>query len=464
MYGRKQGKMRRRIQILCLAIAVVLCSIMGCSSFEGKDSAKRPESFDSKKNADGDSEADNRMEGETITMMASNNWIKDIDRELIKKFKEETGIEVKVMVTPDNGYETLLGTILASGGEVIDIFMYDAGKPMVSMGIPDIAFDLSEQPWVERMEDWATDANTYDGRLYGFSTWGVDYEGILYNKTFFEEHGLEPAKNWEEFIALCDDILELGKVPLYEPINSEWHTEIWFYTMINEFNKEQPDTVAWLNESKYHKISSLEVAKKGVKQLADFFGARNEDGTHKYYTINRQSEVWSDSCQALTSRHNIMIATYSAYSGELAARGSKDVWGMFPIPVADNNTVVTNGGGKSKYVNKYSQKLEACLAYLEFLAEPENLDIYYESRTDLVTAAFKNVHTVSVTNAAEEALKNSVGEPEIRMNNDMLYWDAELYKYFQGFADGTMLPEQFLKNMDDYRTIMFETAENYSER
>ena len=140
-------------------------------------------------------------------MMASQNWIKDIDRELIEKFKEETGIQVKLLVTPDNGYSTLLGTSLADGSDVVDIFMYDAGKPMVSLGVPDMALDLSNEPWAANMEDWAVTANTYEDKLYGFSTWGVDYEGVLYNKTFFDENNLKPAETWEEFVALCDSCL-----------------------------------------------------------------------------------------------------------------------------------------------------------------------------------------------------------------------------------------------------------------
>ena len=39
----------------------------------------------------------------SITLMASQNWIKDIDQELFDKFEAETGVEVKVLLTPANG-------------------------------------------------------------------------------------------------------------------------------------------------------------------------------------------------------------------------------------------------------------------------------------------------------------------------------------------------------------------------
>ena len=110
----------------------------------------------------------------SITLMASQNWIKDIDQELFDKFEAETGVEVKVLLTPDNGYETLLGTTLAGGSDTVDMFMYHAGSKMISAGIPELALDLSNEPWAANLEDWAVQANTVDDKLLGFSTWGVD--------------------------------------------------------------------------------------------------------------------------------------------------------------------------------------------------------------------------------------------------------------------------------------------------
>ena len=62
---------------------------------------------------------------------------------------------------------------------------------MVSVGIPDIALDLSNEAWVENYNPWAIKANSMDGKVLGFSTWSVDYEAIMYNATYFEENGLD---------------------------------------------------------------------------------------------------------------------------------------------------------------------------------------------------------------------------------------------------------------------------------
>ena len=444
-----------------ILVAMFLLAFVGCQqNAESPDPSPEPTSSgESNISEQPDPSSEEPAFNGSINLMASQNWIKDIDRELFKNFQDETGVEVKIMVTPDNGYATLLGTTLADGNNAVDIFMHEAGSPMVSVGIPDLALDLSEEAWVENLEDWAKNVNTYDGKLYGFSTWGIDYEGILYNKTYFEENNLEIPKTWDEFIALCDQILELGKIPMYEPINGTWHTQSWFYALTPALLKENPELADWLNASKDNKLASLESAKEGLSQIAAFLSAKGADGQPKYYTNDGQAEDWFGSYTALQNRDTVMMFTYSAYPAELAANGCEDEWGMFPMPAAGSDAVVSNGGGISKFINKNSDNIDACLALLDFLARPENLEAYYAARTDLVTSSFKDVSSVSATTATTDAIANSNGEPPVMFMKDMLYWDTELYRYFQGFAAGTMTPEEFLENMDNYRATMFDAAE-----
>lgn len=396
--------------------------------------------------------AENALSG-SITLMASQNWIKDVDRELFQAFQDETGVEVKVLLTPDNGYETLLGTSLAGGSNAVDMFMFAAGTPMISAGIPEVALDLSAEPWVANMEDWAKEVNSFDGKLVGFSTWGVDYEGVMYNKTLFEEKGWEIPNTWEGFLALCDTIQADGMMPMYEGLNGVWHAQTWLYSLTSKFIEEKPDYAAYLNESKDNKWSDIKAFNDGLAQIKDFFGK-----TPKYYTNDGQAEDWFGSYTALQNRDVAMMLTYTAYPAELAANGSTDEWGMFPLPLLDNTVAVANGGGISKYINKNGQNLEACKALCEFLARDENLEKFYAARTDLVTAAFKDVESVSGTNATKELLELSTAQSPVMCMKEVLYWDPDVYKYIQGFADGTMTVEQFANNMDNYRATMFDTA------
>lgn len=444
--------MKKKIRVLAAALSLSTLAACGATPSESVSGEQSAETAMSEGQTSATSASEQELTG-PITLMASQNWIKDVDRELFEEFEKETGVEVKILLTPDNGYNTLLGTSLSGGSDAVDIFMYPAGGEMVSAGIPEVALDLSDQDWVSNYEDWAVDANSVDGKLYGFNTWGIDYEGILYNKTLFEEKGWQVPTTWDEFLTLCDTIQADGITPLYESINGVWHTQSWFYALTPVILEEKPDVVEYLNSSKDNKWSDIKAAKDGLEQIKELLSHQPA-----YYTNDGQSEDWFGSYTALQNRECAMMFTYASYPLELAANGCTDEWGMFPCPLLDNTVGVSNGGGISKYINKNSQNIESCKALLEFLARDENLEKYYANR-EFITSAFKNVESVKPTVAAQEMLERSTETPVIMLLKDVLYWDPDQYKYMQGFAAGTMSPEEYLNSWDSYRATMFENAE-----
>lgn len=455
----------KKISSRIISLAIIFCMglsiLTGCgknntqTTDAGKETTTKPEATTKPESGNTNENVDSqdKFQTKSLTLMASQNWIKDVDRELFKSFEEETGVEVKILLTPDNGYETLLGTTLSGGSNAVDIFMYPAGYQMISAGLPEIALDLSGESWVANYEDWAKEVNTYNGNVIGFSTWGVDYEGILYNKTFFEENNLKVPTTWDDFIKLCNDIKALGVTPLYESINGVWHTQSWVYGLTPAISAEKPDYIEYLNSSKDNKLADFTSLKKGLEQIEELLA----DSTN--FTNDGQAEDWFGSYPSLGNRETVMMFTYSAYAAELAANGSTDEWGMFPVVLLDNTIGVSNGGGMSKFINKNSDNIEASKALLDFLARDENLEKYYGARTDLVTASFKDVESVKSTSATEDMLDNTSGIPQVMIMKDILYWDSNLYQYLQGLSTGSMDVDTLIKNMDDFRGIMFDTAE-----
>jgi len=457
-----KGKTMRKLQILLAAI-LALAMISGCGGKEATSESAKTDKVSVKITQEAEKKAEVKTEevkqAASITLMASQNWIKDVDRTLFKKFEDETGIEVKVLLTPDNGYASLLGTTLAGGSDVVDIFMYSAGVEMVSVGVPDIALSLSDEAWTSNLEAWALEANTYKDHLYGFSTWGIDYEGILYNRSYFEENNLEVPKTWSDFMALLDEIKGLGKTPLYEGINGVWHTQSWLYGMTPALLKKDPNFIQTLNTGADHKLADVAGLKDGLKELEQLFAAK-ENGQPKYYTNDGQSEDWFGSYPALKDRDVVMMFTYSAYVNELKEQGSTDEWGMFPVPVLDNTQAISNGGGVSKYINKNSSKIEESKLLFQFLAEDENLELFYGERSDLITASFKEVESVKPTTATKEMIERSGGTAApVMMIKEILYWDQDIYKYFQKMAEGTIDMDGFISGMDEFRSTMFEAAQ-----
>ncbi len=393
-------------------------------------------------------------EKKSITLLASQNWIKDIDRQLFQTFEEQTGIEVKLLLTPDDGYETLVGMCLSGGNSAVDIFMFPSGAMMETMGIGEIALDLSQEEWVGRLNPWALESVSCNGKVLGLNTWGEDYEGILYNRTFFDEHQLDVPDTWEGFLTLCDQIRRLGTTPLYENPNSSWHIVSWAYGLTPAMEREYPGFWEELNQNPQFGFADLACFAEGLRQFRQIFAAQ-ENGVPKYYTDGGQDEDFKGSYRVLTEREAVMLFTYSAYAEELKEYGSRDEWGMFPVPLLDNQTALTNGGGMAKFINKHSRNIALCRRFFDFLAEQENLQAYYDARTDLVTAAFSDVKSACETEAAREILKRSGQMPCVMFTKEVAHLDPDLYQYMQGLIDGTCSVEELVRRCDRYREEMF---------
>lgn len=395
------------------------------------------------------------VEKKTITFFASRNWVKEIDRQLFGRFEEETGIAVKLLLAPDDGYETLLGTCLTGGNSAVDIFMFPAGKSMEFAGLEQIALDLSQEEWVERMEDWALASVSCGGKVLGLNTWGEDYEGILYNRTYFRENGLSVPDTWEGFLTLCDKIRALGPTPLYEDPNVSWHIISWAAGLTPAMKRENREFCEALNRDPEYGFSDLKSFAKGLKQFRRL-AAAEESGIPVYYTNGGQDEDFGASYRILTERQAVMIFTYSAFAAELKEYGSKDEWGMFPVPLLDNRTAISNGGGMAKFINKHSKNTAECRRLFDFLAEEENLKVYYGARTDLVTAAFRGIESAHTTDAAREILERSEETPCVIFTKETACVDPDLYKYMQGLSDGSMSVRQLIERCDAYRKEILE--------
>jgi len=124
---------------------------------------------------------------------------------IINKFTQETGIKVEVQLFGfDMYYDKLLAALQAGQGP--DLAFADLGGWVPTFAqkgwltpIDDklAAWEGTEQIW-ENL--WPT--VTYDGKRYGLP-WYTDCRLLLYNKTMFEQAGLDgenPPKTWEELV------------------------------------------------------------------------------------------------------------------------------------------------------------------------------------------------------------------------------------------------------------------------
>ena len=189
--------------------------------------------------------------GTTLIYVASQDWIKDPELELAKKFEEETGVKIEYQIIPSDQYFNVLQTKLEAGGEGIDIFGGQSGKTDIKLqlNVEKNAVPLTDQEWVSRMNPLSVEQISLDGVTYGLTIW--DTVGgswvVVYNKKAFADNGIEMPTTYAEFAAACQTLQDAGITPVYEPFSDGWHHVLWFLEMGPAYEAATPGLADALN-------------------------------------------------------------------------------------------------------------------------------------------------------------------------------------------------------------------------
>lgn len=388
-------------------------------------------------------------DGVTITIAASAGWVKDIDKELAEKYEEQSGNTIEWQISPDDQYENVLNSKLAVG-EGADIFYIRSGVTINKYQPDKYMMDLSDQEWVSRYNDWALEGTTYNDKVVQFQTWSVDGWGILYNKAIFEEAGItEVPSDYASFKDACDKILAIGKTPIYEPGAAQWHLGTWLGALTTQADADNPGFYDGLNDN-----SQVLAGQEGLITALNQMMELNEAG---YFGDDFMANTWEDMVAKMASGDYAMGVVYTTFPAEVEAYDSSitpDSWGMFPIPLNDNQTFGVSAGGIGRCVNKDTEVADAVLDYLNFLSQPENLTAYYDARLDLGPCSFTDIPG-NVPASYEDVLSHASGTG-LTAEDGILYWDnTQVGNLMQAMFLGGSTAEDVLTGIDDLRQPSF---------
>lgn len=244
----------RKVLGVTLAATISAAALAGCGgSGESKTAVTESKGTEAVQETTGDTTAsdteagsaetakrDEAKEGVTITVAASSNWIKDIDKELAAKYEEESGNTIQWQASPDDQYTNVLNSKFAVG-EGPDIYLTQSGAGIQEYQPSEHALDLSGEEWVSRYRDWAKEGTTYDGKIVQCLTWSADGWAMLYNPDIFEKAGIkEVPKTFDSFMEACEAIKNLGITPIYEPGAAQWHQATWLDTLSAQAEESKP--------------------------------------------------------------------------------------------------------------------------------------------------------------------------------------------------------------------------------
>lgn len=396
----------------------------------------------------------------TLTYIASQDWIKDAEMELAKKFEERTGIHIDYQIIPADQYFNVLKTKLNSG-EGSDLFGGQSGKSEISLNynVEKNAVDLSDQEWVQREDPLSIDQLSLNGKVYAQTIWDTSNSFVIvYNKKIFAELGIEVPKTYEEFKEAGLKIQKAGITPLYEPIADGWHHVLWFAEPGPQYDKLQANLYEDLNANKVN-FETSEPMLTALTQLKEIYDLG-------FFGDNTLSDTGAESANKLGSGEYAMTLATQGLPGEIAAAFPEyktEDFGFFVIPLADNQIYYINPGGPSKFIYSGSKHIEEAKQYLAFLAEPENLQYLLDNEPNFANLNFSGLKDKYTDD--QKKLHEMYSEKGTDIQNYVNYVNPQwmdIGKDLVGMFGGAIQPVDVLKSIDKRRADMAKVAKDPS--
>ena len=435
--------MKKKIISLLFCGALAASLLAGCGS-DSSDSSSSSESASAEEESSSSSDV-------TITIMASQDWIYDAEMELGEQFEEETGIAVDYQIVAADQYDEVLMTKLNSG-EGPDIFCAQSGSyDIVSQyNVEENAVDLSDEEWVSYYDEFAMEQTSVDDTVYGMTYYDTttDYY-VIYNKAIFEEYGLSEPTSFEDFENICQTLLDNGVTPIYEPCADGWHVTMWFCEIGGMYEELVPDIVDDLNNNEVT-FSEVDVFGEALDQL-------NELAQSGYFGDNYLSDEYTDTATymgtgefAMTLDKPGQISTYVEASD---GTYTEDDFGMFVIPLLDNDVLNVHPCGPSRFVYSGSEYIDEAKQYLEYIATQDSVQYMIDNESKIENLPFDLDQEPAYSDYTEEFLasfenEGTVFQDSIKyLNPQWSELDADIVSMFIG----DMTSDEVLESIDERR-------------
>lgn len=286
------------------------------------------------------------------------------------------GVKYEAQGIDYSQYGSMLKTKIA-GGDAPDIIF---GRPKVYADLIEAGhiLDLSDQPFLENVDEAALSSMKVDGKVYGVPT-NLGGMGIFYNKEVFEENGVEIPTTHEELMEAAKKFEDAGIIPFAHGFKEGWTAQCDIQSDLYGYCLEK-------NPKMFEEIQS------GEKDFADFPEFKE--------VLQRNAERLSfesgdDFGTDATKARNMMINGEAAMFiggnwdiGTFRNSNVDDKIGFFPTPNNPEGEPVLGLASDGSYMiySKTEHKEEA-LKFIEFMASEEGMEMWNSKGTDIPCSA-----------------------------------------------------------------------------
>lgn len=231
----------------------------------------------------------------------------------------------------------------------------------------DLTDYAEENGWNDTFTSAALDLCTLDGKLSGYPT-SYNALGVYYNKSIFDECGIEVPTTFDEFEAACATLKENGYTPMAAAGLNGWHVMRWVELLIEHYagaelhDKLNTFEESWDNEAV---VQALTKYKEWVD--AGYF----PDG---FLTADP-----NDTIMPFGSGECAMDIQGQWYDGSLIQNELPvENYGVFAFPSGGTNRMSAFAEMTEFNANLSDEELDACVKFMDYYYNDDNVADYGE--------------------------------------------------------------------------------------
>ena len=329
---------------------------------------------------------------------------------------ENEDITVELEAQPLENMRTVLQTQLRSG-EGPDVFNWGSGPGYAgALAEAGLLYDLTDayEEYGWPIYDFAKERVTFDGRTVGVPG-EMETIGLFYNKDMFADLGVEEPQSIDELEAAAKTIRDSGVVPIGVSDQEGWQGgHLLSMALSSRVGSEGVDALLSGEQS----WDSPDVV-ASLKLWEDWYEAG--------YLPESPTGLSADAGAALFySAEVAMLPTGSWAISAIEDNVDFEV-GYIPFPGEDDRGVFTSGLGSGPFISAETEKTDAALKFVDFLASPEHAQWTVENLTTIppqpVEASEVDVSPL-FAQVLEDTSEFSEGGGDLGHNLDVLMSDA----------------------------------------
>lgn len=350
-------------------IGLMMGMLVGCAQDSGDVGEDKPEQTES------GNEEKPSAGVRTLTLMGDQRNYEGEEEawaEVIGDFEKEFNVNVDYRFQGEWHEVPQMLETAKIAGEPIDVAIAGAGLINTTLVRAKLVKDLTEfiEPFENRFTQGSFIPFTVNNRI-----WGMPYDTaatttVIYNKTIFDELGLDEPATYEELVEISRIISEeKGIMPMIQDGKSVWMWPIWYF-----------ETYAQASEN------------NSIKQVEEFLsGKRQFTGEEEQLAFELIAQFYKDGLLTQESLDTDTDARYAIFAQGKAAMLYAGTWaipplreavgddielGIFEFPIVVEGSFSQHGGGATKcfiipsFANPENYDLSR--QFLEFITREEN--------------------------------------------------------------------------------------------